>query len=156
LWGVGDGSKEQVAWTAPGAMNAWLALDRNGDGIINGGTELFGDRTAQPQSNLRNGFRALAEFDKVENGGNGDGVIDERDAVYSRLRLWLDTNHNGISEAAELHPLREFGILSISLHTEQSPWSDVHGNKFRYRARITRVEGFRGGDWAYDVFLVTK
>ena len=156
LWGVNDGSKEQVAWTAPRSMNAWLALDRNGDGMITSGAELFGDRTAQPPSTHRNGFLALAEFDKPENGGNGDGVIDEKDSVYSRLVLWWDVNHNGISETGELHSLMEFGVSAISLTTEETPWQDKYGNKFLYRARIVRTTPFSGGEWAYDVGLSLK
>ena len=162
----GDGQPMRISWTAPGYHNAFLALDRDGSGTITSGKELFGNVTAQPQSATPNGFLALAEFDKPENGGNGDGVIDEHDAVFSKLVLWIDDNHDGISQPSELHRLSEFGIHSLSISYFESRKTDEFGNQFRYKARVnprkedrdSRDETVAGevGRWAYDVFFVTK
>lgn len=150
---LANGQPQQISWISSGSDDAFLVLDRNGNGLIDDGSEVFGDSTPQPPSDQPNGFAALAVFDTPEEGGNGDGVIDASDSIYSRLQLWRDRNHNGISESDELFSLPALGVRAIELDYRPSRRVDEFGNEFRYRAKIHHTRGSHDGRWAFDVFF---
>jgi len=154
-----DGSKEKLSWTTSQTDDAWLALDRNGDGMITNGTELFGNFTPQadPRPGVgRNGFNALVEYDQAAKGGNGDNLITNRDSVFANLRLWQDKNHNGVSETNELHNLEQLGLTAIECDYRESKRRDQHGNQFLYRAKVIDSRDTKINRWAWDVFLVRE
>jgi hypothetical protein len=154
-----NGLAEKLSWTTVESDDAWLSLDRNGNGTIDNGQELFGNFTPQPSppsGEQRNGFLALAQYDKRENGGNNDGSITEADAVFSSLQLWQDSNHNGVSEPSELHAVQALGLKKLYVDYKDSKRVDSFGNQFRYRAKVTDMHDAQLGRWAWDVFLLTQ
>lgn len=155
----GRGVRRKISWTAAGADDAWLVLDRNRNGNIDSAREMFSNVSPQPQppaGALKIGFVALAEYDKAAHGGNGDGVIDKNDQIFPYLRLWQDANHNGISESTELHSLPALGLESMSLDYKESRRTDRWGNTFRYRAKVYGTNHKDLGRWAFDVVLSTS
>jgi hypothetical protein len=126
----GDGVLERTAWTAADSKLAFLAIDRNGNGRIDNGTELFGDSTMQ---GANNGFMALGMMHKAM-GGSGASVI-AGDPLWDKLLLWEDANHNGVSESYELQPLGTT-LSEIALGYEVHQRRDGHGNLFRYRGTV--------------------
>ena len=127
----GDTVKTGTAWV--GGDDGLLVWDRDGNGTIDTGAELFGDETLLSNGEkAAHGFAALSELDigGVVDGitvGAGDGVFDAQDAQYSSLRIWRDLNQDGISQANELQTLAQTGVRSINLasRTENTNYGDA-------------------------------
>ena len=131
----GDGTPEFTGWPK-GADDAFLVMDRNGDQIINNGNELFGMTQRNPGK--ANGFEVLKELDS-----NHDDVISKLDAAWPLLRLWTDTNQDGVSQwATEVLTLESRGILEIALKYEVDDQSvDSHRNLFKEYSTFSRRLG---------------
>ncbi|MDR3159544.1 MAG: hypothetical protein LBU11_11220 [Zoogloeaceae bacterium] len=126
----GDGFATRNAWVS--GEDAFLALDKNGDGVINDVGELFGNAE-------KTGYAALAELDE-----NGDGVLDAADACFSGLRLWRDRNGDGVSQAEEIGTLEEVGIASIGVgYQDVAPQSGNEGQVAR-QGSFTWEDGRQG------------
>ena len=143
-----NGGRDRAAWPMAGD-DGFLTLDRNGNGRVDNGGELFGDHTLLSTGQMaRDGFEALRDFDR-----NADGVIDARDPVFKSLRLWFDIYRDGVSQPLELWPLRLLGIRSLSVRPQNWRSEDEHGNIVVYRAE---VQGMGGALLAYDVYLTIE
>jgi hypothetical protein len=151
---------ERVAWTEPQSDDAWLVLDRNGNGVIDSGEELFGNQTpafaGSSEPRAANGFDALLMTEGPSyGGGSADRVIDARDAVFSRLQLWFDRNHNGRTDRGERVSLPDAGIISVSTQYKEIGKRDQYGNLYKLAGKAT----FRTPDGQvverqiYDVYL---
>ncbi|MBK8480150.1 MAG: hypothetical protein IPL40_03075 [Proteobacteria bacterium] len=122
---LGSGRPQQVRWVGP--RDAFLVIDRNDDGRINAVQELFGDVGRCGNGRCRDGFAALAELDREVNGGTGDGLVDAQDAGFGGLKLWLDANGDGRTQAGELQTLAEHGISALPLQAAFAPQGIAQG-----------------------------
>ena len=141
----GDGIEEQVSWTVQSSHLAFLALDRNGNGKIDNGKELFSNFTFP---GVNNGFAALNQ--EAKRWGN-PGLIYERQPLYEKLLLWEDANHDGISQPEEIHKFSDHYVgidggyievawavanhdrIAIERFREHEPLVDKNGNEFRFQ-----------------------
>ena len=150
-----DGVDEPLTWVSPGELDGFLYLDRNNNGVVDDGSELFGNATVLfDGSRANHGYQALAEFDIPENGGVADGVIDDADSVFSDLRVWIDANADGQFEAYESLSMSEAGVIKIELDFMELPRTDSYGNEFRYIGRAWIEDGGQVVKvWTTDVFF---
>jgi hypothetical protein len=147
-----DGKPGCYSWPEVGSGNAWLVYDRDLDWKIDSGAELFGDFTPHANGGVKghrdpNGFLALAWYDQPAQGGNLDGIIDAKDAIWTHLRLWIDTHCFKTPQAAcsalpgELYTLPDKGIFSIGLVYSLTDKPDVYGNNFKLQAPVNLDPG---------------
>ena len=141
----GDGVRTGTGWVK--ADDAFLVMDRNGNGTIDNGSELFGvDTVLANGQTAANGFAALADLD-----ANHDGVFDSQDAAYGEVRVWQDLNQDGISQSRELKTLAEAGIASIDLTAAKSGQILSTGNSISLTSGHTRTDGTTGGAYALNL-----
>ena len=128
----GDDIQTPTHWVSDGTDDAFLAIDLNGNGAIDSGRELFGDSTRlldQPQESATDGFEAFAQYDLIENGGDGNGRINRKDGVWGDLLLWNDANGNGVSEEDEITKVSDSELRAMKLkprHDEDG--IDINGS----------------------------
>lgn len=135
----GDGAKEKIAWTYGGSREAFLWLDLNQNDAVDDGRELFGDATLLPAAEpAEHGFEALAIYDTPDFGGDGDGWINPGDLIWGDLKLWIDENHDGISEPREVLSLGQAQVVAIGLEFTKVDELDGGGNMHRYRGAFVK------------------
>jgi hypothetical protein len=135
-----------TGWVTGG--DGLLALDRNHDGLINGGRELFGEGTTIASGGkAENGYMALAEMDT-----NGDGCISSADTFFADLMVWVDSDSDGISQTSELHTLSSLNITQLDLHAQSSANWD-NGNLIGLASSYTTSDGASHG--MADVWFAT-
>ena len=131
----GDGIRTASGWV--GKEDGLLVYDRNGDGIINNGSELFGDATRLKNGGTAaHGFAALADLDD-----NGDGKIDAADKAFSSLRVWRDLNQDGISQEGELLTLEQAKVQSLNTSFRNTNRSLGNGNTLAQDGSYTTTDG---------------
>jgi hypothetical protein len=130
-----DGQPDTVQWVRPGGDEAFLALDRNRNGVVDDGAELFGVGTPLIEGGTApNGFVGLAQYDRPLLGGNDDGVISRADAVWQELTLWVDSNADGIANRKEMRRPESFGLTSFGVIPKVRRYIDPAGNSLPYWA----------------------
>jgi VCBS repeat-containing protein len=140
-----DGHQDKIAWTA--GTDGILAYDVDGNGKIDNGSEIFSPHFAG--GTYIDGLAALATLDS-----NHDGKIDANDEAFSKLTIWQDLNHNGISDAGELSSLSDHQIASLSLDTHASG-TEINGQAILADGSYTLDDGSTGHfvEVAFDTSL---
>ena len=143
-----NGFAERTGWVS--SEDGLLAIDLNGNGIIDNGAELFGNHTLLTDgTRAANGFEALKQYDADSNG-----IIDSADAVFSSLRIWQDKNSNGSTDEGELLTMAQAGIAALNLGYTDSSLKDAQGNAHRQQGSYTKTNGSRAD--ATDIWFAAN
>lgn len=141
-----DGTDDRITWTRGGDRTAFLARDINRNGVIDNGSELFGDSTRLSSGAVaRNGYEALRQLDD-----NLDGWVDVDDEGWRDLLLWVDLNHNGFSEAHELSRIDTSDVSRLHTVYHWTGRRDQYGNTYRFQSSAKLG---RSSSPTYDVWF---
>jgi len=137
-----NGQSATTAWTDPTTEEAFLWMDLNNDHAAQV-TELFGSRMIAPNGQYHvHGFAALEKYDRPYFGGNGDGQITHKDWLWARLKLWVDRNHDGVSQPTEISVPSAHRIVALNLQRSDGDTYDENGNElYLVGSYVIRVHG---------------
>jgi len=150
-----DGTSEKVGWINARSSAGFLAFDRNNNGKIDNGTELFGEATKlNSGKKATDGYVALQELD-----ANSDGFVDAKDQAFGKLSVWFDRNLNGKTEGGELVSLKDSKVTKISVKA-----SEVQDPAKRAKSAFDNDHKFESKFWgpsvcgtdgcsSYDIFF---
>jgi iron-regulated protein frpC len=142
-----DGIRTATGWISKD--DGLLIYDRNGDGVVNDGSELFGDNTLLKNGErAANGYQALAELDE-----NSDGKVDAADSAFAKLRVWRDRNQDGISQKDELLTLEEAKVKAFNLAHQNSDRDLGNGNTLAEEGAYTSIATATKNRWATSTSL---
>ena len=133
-----SGNAPKVQWVESGTNDGFLVLDLNRNGIIDDGSELFGEGTEIISTGKRatNGYTAIEQYDSNLLGGNGDGVLTSKDAIWGDLKVWIDVNADGVSQDNEISSIHDFSMKKIQIFPRgskrNSTRTDEAGNKIPF------------------------
>ena len=131
----GNGFAENTGWV--GKDDGLLVRDINGNGQIDNGTELFGNNSVLSNGQkAANGFEALKDLDS-----NNDGVFNNQDTAWNEVKVWKDSNSNGIVDEGELLTMEQAGITGFDLNYQSQSRDDANGNAHLQTSTITKADG---------------
>ena len=143
----GNDFAEKSGWV--GSDDGLLVRDVNGNGVIDDGTELFGNNSVLSSGETaKNGFEALKDLDS-----NNDGVFNSSDTEWNNVKVWKDANGNGMVDEGELLSLEQAGVAGINVDYEASTAVDKNGNAHKQTGTFTKTDGTTGS--VHDVWFET-
>lgn len=131
----GDGIANLTGWVS--GDDGFLVFDKDGNGLIETGNELFGDNYLKEDgSTASNGFDALSDLDS-----NQDGIFDINDNAFTQLKVWQDINQDGVSQDSELFTLDQAGVASVNLSATATNIDAGDGNTITFDSTYTNIQG---------------